>query len=116
MNAIQNQMQSLIRNLKPTLLAQHIVGVQTMPFPVYQAFSRINRINSVKSKYNFSRAKWYVATYNYLDGVEIGKWCAEQFGPHPTQADAWSRWCCENNLKIRFRDEQDYVWFILRWS
>ena len=68
-------------------------------------------------KYKFSRAKWYEADYDWINNyVEVVEWCTEQFGPHPTQQDAWSRWDHRYEGKIYFRDEKDYIWFTLRWS
>lgn len=69
-----------------------------------------------KPKYQFSRAKWYVADYNWQDYTEVMLWCAEQFGPHPRQHDAWSRWWDRYEGKVHFRDEKDYNWFVLRWG
>lgn len=68
------------------------------------------------SKYKFSRAKWYVADYNWQDYTEVIEWCEQHFGPHPKHADAWSRWHDKYNGSILFRDEKDYEWFVLRWS
>jgi len=67
-------------------------------------------------KYKFSRAKWYEADYDWIHYDEVRKWCTEQFGPHPTQQDAWSRWDHRYEGKIYFRDEKDYIWFQLRWA
>jgi hypothetical protein len=69
-------------------------------------------------KYKFSRAKWYVADlfgkgYNLS---ELYEWCEQHFGSHPKCPDAWSRWTNNRNSLFRFRDEKDYVWFMLRWS
>jgi hypothetical protein len=71
------------------------------------------------SKYKFSRAKWYEAEFgpaDYLKVREVREWCVEQFGPEPRNHDAWSRWYHKNHNRIFFRDEKDYVWFMLRWS
>jgi hypothetical protein len=68
------------------------------------------------SKYKFSRAKWYEADYDWVHYNEVHKWCTQQFGPHPTQQDAWSRWDHRYEGKIYFRDAKDYEWFLLRWS
>jgi hypothetical protein len=67
-------------------------------------------------KYKFSRAKWYEADYDWVHYDEVREWCTKQFGPHPTQHDAWSRWDHRYEGKIYFRDEKDYHWFILRWG
>ena len=66
--------------------------------------------------YQFSRAKWYVAEYNWVPDDIVFKWCVEQFGPQPEHPDAWSRWIHRLfSYEIQFRDEKDYVLFCLRW-
>lgn len=67
-------------------------------------------------KYKFSRAKWYVAEFNWKDYDEVTSWCEQHFGPHPNNPDAWSRWHHRYSDMIHFRDEKDYNWFVLRWS
>ena len=72
------------------------------------------------SKYKFSRAKWYVADIpifqnDYPKWREMRKWMSEQFGPQDQNPDAWSRWYSDGFV-IRFRDESDYVLFMLKWS
>ena len=67
-------------------------------------------------KYKFSRAKWYVAEYDNNHHFEVLAWCSQQFGPYPTRPDAWSRWVNMYSEKIHFRDEKDYMFFLLRWS
>lgn len=66
-------------------------------------------------KYRFSR-KWYQAYFDTKYYFEVDAWCSQQFGPHPTQPDAWSRWWHKFEDSILFRDEKDYVLFMLRWS
>lgn len=75
-----------------------------------------------KSKYKFSRAKWYTAelngefTWRFSDEYnELIAWCNETFGPHPTKQDAWSRWYVGLGC-VNFRDEQDLVMFKLKWA
>ena len=123
MNSIQKQIQassfnavSLIRKLYPALVAQHIVGVQPMTYNMTHFNSRTIRMP--KPKYNFSRAKWYEAEFNEKDYGAVRSWCAEQFGPLPKNPDAWSRWRWRDHswTTVRFRDERDYTWFVLRWS
>jgi hypothetical protein len=46
---------------------------------------------------------------NYNDMVE---WCEQQFGPHYENP----RWNYYKLRQIVFRDKQDYVLFLLRWS
>lgn len=69
-----------------------------------------------QSKYKFSRANWYVAEFDDKHYFEVEEWCAKHFGPHPKNPDAWSRWVHKYSEKIHFRDEKDYVLFMLRWS
>ena len=77
--------------------------------------------NMPKPKYQFSRVKWY--TVDIGRGVwklsqeynKIIEWCTEQFGPHPNRHDAWSRWWVGVGT-MYFRDEKDYVMFLLRWG
>jgi len=69
-----------------------------------------------KSKYQFSRANWFVAEYNWVHHDEVHEWCYHQFGPHPKNPDAWSRWYNNYSEKIHFRDSKDYEWFLLRWT
>jgi hypothetical protein len=66
-------------------------------------------------KYKFSRAKWYEAKVP-RDQQAAFAWCVKQFGPEPTNTDAWTRWYFNVDRTFRFRDEKDYVMFILRWS
>jgi hypothetical protein len=67
-------------------------------------------------KYKFSRANWYVADFDWVHHGEVLAWCKQQFGPHPNNPDAWSRWYNKYSEKIHFRDSKDYEWFVLRWS
>ena len=105
----------IIRQVYPTLLSQQILGVQPMTGSVGEIFSIKSRFE-YKSKYKFSRAKWYYADHRYEDYDAIIDWCTEQFGPRPKRPDAWTRWVDEHIDRIKFRDEKDYAWFMLRWS
>jgi hypothetical protein len=64
----------------------------------------------------FSRAKWYVAEFDWKDYDKVDNWCAEQFGPQPDRPDAWSRWYHHYSDKIHFANEKDYVLFVMRWA
>ena len=68
------------------------------------------------SKYKFSRANWYVGEFDWVHQFEVLAWCSQQFGPHPKKPDAWSRWWHKFEDSILFRDEKDYVLFMLKWS
>jgi hypothetical protein len=113
----------MIRHVWPNTIAQQIIGCQPMTGPVGEIFT-ISAGYRPKSKYKFSRAKWYEADraidhsspwlfmrYNR----EQFSWCVAQFGPAPDYPDAWSRWYMIND-RFRFRDERDYILFTLRWS
>ena len=63
-------------------------------------------------KYKFSRTNWYYVTNVSVLNVT---WCVEQFGPRIVYPDAWSRWEYKWGL-IKFRDEKDYAWYVLRWG
>lgn len=69
-----------------------------------------------EEKYKFSRANWYQAEFNDKDYFEVDAWCEQHFGKHPTNPDAWSRWWHKFHNSILFRDEKDYILFMLRWS
>ena len=82
-----------------------------------------SRLLSPKPKYSFSRAKWYYAkrkkdksfAAEFTFDLEQYEWCIKQFGPPPKQPDAWARWGMLSD-NYRFRDEKDYMLFILRWA
>lgn len=99
----------------PISLANSIVGVQPMTGYVGKIFTMKHKVTP-KPKYKFSRSKWYEADYDWMHYDEVVKWCVEQFGPHPTQQDAWSRWDHRYEGRIYFRDQKDYNWFVLRWG
>ena len=77
-------------------------------------------------KYNFDR-KWYeFDTLLLYDGTDIVTdwienqvvrvdWCTKNFGSRTERPDAWSRWYV-SGLVFRFRDEKDYLIFLLRWK
>ena len=68
-------------------------------------------------KYQFSR-KWFEVNLFFKSYDPIQEridWCEQQFGPQPKKADAWSRWYTSFTT-LRFRDEKDYHWYILRWG
>jgi hypothetical protein len=67
------------------------------------------------TKYKFSR-NWYQAYFDLKDYDAVDEWCEQQFGKHPKNPDAWSRWWHKFEDSILFRDEKDYVLFTLRWS
>jgi hypothetical protein len=108
---VQGQMIALLRKNIPKLVAQDIVGVQPMPPGTRRMYLIQN-----PPKYKFSRAKWYVAEFDDKYYFEVEEWCAEQFGPHPRHPDAWSRWHHTYSQKIHFRDQEDYIMFVLRWG
>ena len=101
----------VIKNARPMLVAPSI-GVTNLCKEII-----LPMFPQPKSKYRFSR-NWFVAGFNWNDYDEVYAWCTNQFGPEPSLAnqDAWTRWMHKYGDKIHFRDEKDYVWFMLRWS
>lgn len=73
-------------------------------------------LNRLMPKYQFSRANWYVAEFDWVHHAEVLEWCTKQFGPHPQRPDAWSRWQNKYSERIHFAYEKDYEWFLLRWG
>jgi hypothetical protein len=94
-------------------LSQCTLGL-TATYYYSKTHAALNRLPV--NKYKFSRAKWYVAEFDWGQQTEVIKWCKQQFGPKPENPDAWSRWCHKSWTEIHFRDEKDYQWFILRWG
>lgn len=76
----------------------------------------IPSLKMIEPKYKFSRATWYQAEFDDRYYFEVDAWCSQHFGPHPARPDAWSRWWHKFENSILFRDEKDYVLFMLRWS
>ena len=99
----------VIKNARPVLVAPKIINTNLCKEIIIPMFTQL------PSKYKFSR-EWHVATYNYNYYHEVFEWCTQHFGPHPSAPDAWSRWVHKYEDQIKFRDEKDYAWFVLRWS
>jgi hypothetical protein len=89
-------------------------GVQPMNIPGYPKTTIA--LKKLMPKYKFSRAKWYQAEFKPEDYHAVDAWCSQQFGPHPSRPDAWSRWWHKFEYSILFRDREDYIMFKLRWG
>ena len=114
----KNLLSSIISQHLPTLIAQQILGVQPMPGSnIFTMDMDVRRGHSYPrlGNYSFSRSHWYIGetTSHY---AEVYAWCEDKFGPHPKQPDAWSRWWRYSYREWYFRDEKDFVFFMLRWS
>jgi hypothetical protein len=72
--------------------------------------------NMNKSKYQFGRKKWYEGKFDWRKYDEVHDWCEQNFGKHDKRPDAWSRWNHMYEDMILFRDEKDYIMFVLRWG
>ena len=82
-------------------------------------------MNNTKSKYQIRHVKWYEyemwepfprTTPVNQDRVNaILKWCNEQFGPANSITDVLARWSLSYSI-LRFRDEKDYIFFMLKWA
>ena len=81
--------------------------------------------NNTKPKYQFRRVKWYeyemwepfpeTRPVNQDRVQAMLAWCIEQFGPPNDITDVWARWS-QSYSTLRFRDEKDYIFFMLKWS
>ena len=114
---IDNDINSMYAHLNN--LCQEIVLTKPRPVTLtelsfnfdYSSWPELKKVN----KYKFSRSKWYEATlYKNVDNAR--DWCEQQFGKEPVHPDAWSKWYLNVERRFRFRDEQDYMWFVLRWG
>ena len=105
----------LLKKYTAQLMAQSIIDVLPMTGPGGRVFTMKFNYTS-QSKYKFTRANWYEAEFDIKDYTDVVHWCREQFGSHPRNPDAWARWEHRYEDKIHFRDEKDYVLFVLRWS
>ena len=82
-------------------------------------------MNNTKSKYQIRHVKWYEyemwepfprTTPVNQDRVDsILEWCNEQFGPCNAVTDVLARWSQSYSI-LRFRDEKDYIFFMLKWA
>ena len=98
------------------ILSQRIqCTLDTMSFDTRVFYAPFKPEHMIKPKYKFSR-KWYVADFHAQNYDDVRQWCKEQFGPEPKFPDAWSRWQHRYEHQIFFRDEKDYVLFLLRWG
>ena len=75
----------------------------------------IQEFNRPVTKYKFSR-EWLKADYRHEDYDKVVIWCIEHFGPPDRKPDAWSRWRHAYFDQMWFRDQADYILFVLRWS
>ena len=82
-------------------------------------------MNNTKSKYQIRHVKWYeyemweqfprTRPVNQ-DGIKaMLAWCTEQFGPCNAVTDVLARWSQSYSI-LRFRDEKDYIFFMLKWA
>jgi hypothetical protein len=98
-----------------TALARRIMDTNLCKEIILPKFSTEMMKISSKSKYTFTR-KWFIADFDPQYYFEVEAWCEQNFGKHPAQPDAWSRWMHKYESCIHFRDEKDYNWFVLRWG
>ena len=82
-------------------------------------------MNNTKSKYQIRHVKWYeyamwepfpsTRPVNHDRVNAILDWCKEQFGPANAITDVLARWSLSYSI-LRFRDEKDYIFFMLKWA
>ena len=66
---------------------------------------------------DFGRSNWYEAEYAAANFFNVQNWCIEHFGTPPITPDAASRWFVYPYHRVLlFRDEKDYIFFMLRWA
>jgi hypothetical protein len=102
---------ALAQRIMETNLCKEIM-LSTQSHPCVLGMSQI-----VSKKYQFSR-KWHEVHLLFKSWDPIQEridWCVQTFGAQPENPDAWSRWYTSFTT-LRFRDEKDYNWFVLRWA
>ncbi len=108
-----------LRQIYPGVTAKQIMGVQPMTGSGGRSlYFDITYHYHKHPRYKFSR-KWFVGEIEYNNVyplVDIENWCINNFGPHPMNPDAWCRWYRYSTRKFYFRDEKDYLLFLLKWS
>ena len=107
----------VIKKLVPAIVAHQILGVQAMPpgaGAIFKPQPTDPNIIKFRKKYKFSRKIWYDVDFPE-DWLSACVWCETHFGKHPKNPDPWCRWYMYGNY-FRFRDEKDYVTFVLKWS
>ena len=82
-------------------------------------------MHNTKSKYQIRHVKWYeyemwepfpeTRPVNHDRIQAILEWCTEQFGPCNAVTDVLARWSQSYSI-LRFRDEKDYIFFMLKWA
>lgn len=107
----------LLRQTYPNLMAQQILGVQSMIGSGHPSlYFDITYHYHKHPRYKFSR-KWFVGEIkNYESIDDIDSWCKNNFGSQPINPDAWCRWYRYSTRKFYFRDEKDYLLFTMRWA
>lgn len=99
------------------IIAQQIqCTLDTMSFDTGVFYAPYISETMTRPKYQFSRSKWHIADFRWQDQHRAFEWCNQQFGVHPVRPDAWSRWKTMPGNQFAFRDEKDYVLFVLRWG
>lgn len=68
-----------------------------------------------ESNYNF-RQERYTACFEWREYRQVIEWCTEQFGSRTEEVDVLTRWYSNYFNTVFFRDEQDYILFLLRWQ
>jgi hypothetical protein len=99
----------IMKNPCAEIFLSRIPGAQPMKFKLQDP-----NIVKFRRKYKFSR-KWYIAEFDVKYYNEVDEWCTKQFGKHDKCPDAWSRWWHRYEYSIHFRDEKDYILFVLKW-
>jgi hypothetical protein len=109
----------IIRQIYPALFAQDLISVQPMTGPIGNIFTLKPTYSRPKIQIYCGSAEAELDWSDSNDSVnhtDMSEWCEQQFGPHPKNPDTWSRWYQFGWGQFRFRDERDYMLFLLRWA
>jgi hypothetical protein len=70
-------------------------------------------------KFTLTHADWHMGDLwnTGHDMNEVRQWCSEQFGAVGDGVTyTRDRWQNNNTSLFLFRDERDWLWFVLRWA
>lgn len=92
----------IIRQVMPTVMANHIIGVQPMMGNVGSIFTKTIGGHSFNPKY------WpHVKQVSYSQLFEAERWCYDNIK---------GRYWRSQGLHFAFKREADYMVFLLKWS
>lgn len=106
----------VIRNIMPNLIAEEIVGVQSMT----RQSMTVGEVDHACSTWYWAKPPYdpgglfdYARTEQHVQDIEA--WIKETCGPRGDWHDPDCRWWASNGKYI-FKNEEDRTMFVLRWS